>query len=168
MRPDDSRTVALARYGQSMALLNLKREDEAEELLRESIDEAPAAPETLPALLGLARLYEQKGRDQEAIDLYGRVVSRSRDEIGAEALYRLATLLARTGNQQAALEELGRMPSLFVNYRNWVAQALLAQARLYREMGQRQDAERVYQRVVDEYGETVYAETAAQEKAARR
>src|SRR5690606_14086644 len=84
MRSDDRRLVAEARAGQGMALLQMGRTAEAEQLLRDAIEAAPDAPETLPAYLGLARVYEGGNKADEAIRLYRRLAEQSRDEVRAE------------------------------------------------------------------------------------
>ncbi|MEX0746443.1 MAG: tetratricopeptide repeat protein, partial [Rhodothermales bacterium] len=162
----DSRLIAEARYGQGMALLRTDRTEEAERLLRNAVDAAPDSPETLPAYLGLARVYEGSGREGDAIRLYGQVVEKSRDEIGAEALYRLGALLLERGDARRAVEELARMPVLYTGYTEWVARGYLAQARAFRELGQNGEAARVYDRIISEFGGTSYASTAVQEKEA--
>lgn len=164
IRSDDDRIVAEARYGQGVALLALGRTDEAERLLREAIEAAPDAPETLPAYLGLARVYEQRGDDREAARLYRQLADQSRDEVGAEALFRLGTLLLQRGDARAAIEELSRVPVLFAGLTEWVAQSYLAQARAFQDLGQPGEAARIYDRVLEEFGGTPFAETARQEK----
>lgn len=162
----DPRLVAKARYGQSVALMQLGRTREAEQLLREAIDANPDAPESVPALLGLARVHEANERPAEALRLYAQVVDRSTEEAGAEALVRLGDLLVRQGRAREAVEQLSRLPVLFAGYPDWLARGLLAQARAFRSLGQRGDAVRLYDRLIEQYDDTPYAETARQEKEA--
>lgn len=162
----DNRLIAEARYGQGMALLQLGRREEAERLLEEAIDAAPDAPETYPAYLGLARVREEAGRHDEALQLYRQVVRNSRDEIGAEALYHLGRLLRMTGSPRQAVDELGRMPVLFTGFTEWVARGYLEQARSFRALGQAGDAVQMYDRVIQEFADTPYALSAEQEKEA--
>jgi TolA-binding protein len=156
--------VAEARYGQSQALLGLGRTSEAEQLLLEIITAAPNDPATAPAQLGLARLHEQQGRTADAQRLYQQVARRSTDDTGAEALLRLGDLLLRTDNPRGTLEELARMERDFAGYPDWVAQGLLAQARAHARLNQKQEALRLYDRLIQEYGNTPWATTALQEK----
>lgn len=165
-RKDDARLLAEARYGQAMALLQLGRRGEAERLLENAIEAAPDAPETLPASLGLARVYEQSNRYEDAAGLYRGVVDRSRDEIGAEALYRLGMLLFDRGDARRAVEELGRMSILFPGFDEWLARGYLAQARAFRSLGEIGNATSTYDRVIEEFSGTPYARTAEQEKEA--
>lgn len=166
LAPDDGRRAALARYGQSMALLGLGRAAEAERLLQQSIDAAPEAPEADAARLGLARLYEQTGRLREALAAYRAVVARNAYETGAEALFRLGDLLLREGRPQEALDALGTLATTYAGFDEWVAQGFLVQARAHRRLDQPDEARRLYDLVMDSFPDTPYAETARQEKAA--
>ena len=166
MRSDEPRVVAEARAGQGLALLALGRTAEAQRLLREAIDAAPESPETLPAYLGLARVYEGSGDRSEAIRIYRQVAGQSRDEIGAEALYRLGLALLESGDARGAVEELSRVPVLFQGFNEWIARSYLAQARALTRLGQPGEAVRLYDRVIAEFAGTTYAATAEQEKEA--
>lgn len=165
-QPGDTRVRSEARYGQSVALIGMGRTDRAESLLRDVTENAPDAPESLAAFLGLARLSENQGRTGEAIRLYREVVGRSRDEIGAEALFRLGSLLLSRGDARAAIGEFSRLPVLFSGYSNWVAESYLGQARANQQLGNAGDAVRLYDRVISEFAGTPYAEAAEREKAA--
>ncbi|MFQ5572153.1 MAG: tetratricopeptide repeat protein, partial [Rhodothermales bacterium] len=165
MQPDDSLLAAEARYGQSQALLGLGRPEEAERLLRDTADGSGDSSESIHALLGLARIYDQDGRTGEAALLYRQVVDRSREEPGAEALYHLGDMLLRVGDAPGAIEELSRMPVLYAGYADWLAQGYLLQARAFRNLGQDGDASRLYDRIIEDYRGTKYAEQAAREKA---
>ena len=163
-RPSDPAVVARARYGEGVSLINLGRTPEAERLLRDIVEARGDAPDALPAMLGLARVYEETGRTAEAESLYRRVGDESRDEIGAEALYRLGAQQYRRNDASAAIETFSRIPTLFPGYEDWVARAYLAQARAFRQIGQSGDAQRIYERVEAEFRGTPFAETATREK----
>lgn len=156
--------LAQARYGQSTALLNLGRTDEAEEILNRLLDEGRGGPLQAAARLGLARIYEDEGRPGEALDLYRSVVQSSDSETGAEALYRLGELLRRQDQPREAIQELDRMSSLFGGYPDWLARALLEQARAYRQIGQTGEAAQLYDQVMTSYSGTPFAQTAEDER----
>ncbi len=162
----DGRTAARARFGEGVALINLGRTAEAERLLRAAIEAADGSDDALPAMLGLARVYEQSGRSSDAAQLYRQVGDRSRDEIGAEALYRLGMMQIQANNVQAGVETLSRIPTLFPGFEDWVARSYLAQARAFGRSGQTGEAVRLYNRVIAEFGGTPFAQTASREKAA--
>jgi tetratricopeptide (TPR) repeat protein len=155
---------AQARYGQGMALLRLDRTDEAETLLRDILRGDQSGPVRTSARLGLARIHESEGRTQEALKLYRSVLNAADGETGAEALFRLGSLLRNQGQLQQAVEELQRMPSLFAGYPEWNARALLEQARSYRQMGQTGQAVKLYEEVTTSHAGTPYAETAREER----
>ena len=157
---------AQARYGQSTALLNLDRNDEARDLLNRILNEGRGGPLQASARLGLARIYEEEGRTDEALKLYRTVVESAGSETGAEALFRLGRLLRQQDQPRQAIQELDRMSSLFAGYPEWVARSLLEQARSYREMGQTGQAAQLYDEVTETYAGTPYAETAQQEREA--
>ncbi len=161
--PDQLR--AQARYGQSKALLQLGRTDEAETLLSQIVESESEGPLRAAAQLGLGRVREQQGRTSEAADLYRRVMQRSDGETGAEALYRLGQQLRTQGRHQAAIRELQRMPSLFAGYPEWEARALLEQARAYRDQGETGQAVQLYDEVQQSFSGTPFAQTAQDERA---
>jgi TolA-binding protein len=155
---------AQARYGQSKALLQLGRTDEAEALLSQIVESENRGPLQDAARLGLARVRADQGRPDEALDLYRQVIESSDSETGAEALYRLGRQLRTQGRSQAAIRELERMPSLFAGYPEWEARALLEQARAYRDLGETGQAVQLYEEVAESYSGTPFAKTAQQEK----
>ena len=157
---------AQARYGQSTALLNLDRNDEARDLLNRILDESAGGPLQASAQLGLARIYEDENRTQDALKLYRSVVQSDEGETGAEALYRLGRLLRQQGQQRPAIQELDRMSSLFAGYPEWIARSILEQARAYRALGQTGQAAQLYDEVTQSYPGTPFAETAQNEREA--
>ncbi|MEM6644642.1 MAG: tetratricopeptide repeat protein [Bacteroidota bacterium] len=162
---EDGLLIAQARYGQGLALMQQGRNDEAERLLQDAIDRAPDAPETAPAVLGLARIKERQGEATEAARLYRTIAQNNRNDEGAEALYRLGDLLLRSGNPSGAVETWSRMATLFGSFYEWNAQSYLGQARAFVQMGRSGEAKRIYEKVENEFSGTPYADTATQEKA---
>jgi len=155
---------AQARYGQSMALLQLGRTGEAESLLSKILSSQKQGPLQASARLGLGRIREQQGRPSDARRLYRAVVSRTDSETGAEALYRLGRLLRKQGQSRKAVQELERMPSLFAGYPEWQARALLEQARAHQALDNPGQAVQLYDEVVSQYPGTPFADTARKEK----
>lgn len=157
---------AQALYGQSIALRDLGRRSEAEQLLRRLIEENRGGPLLASARLGLARLYATDGRTAQAEDLFTQVAETSDGETGAEALVRLGMLLREQDQPREAIRQLDRVSALFPGYPEWVARSLLEQARAHRQMGETGEANRIYEQVMAEYGGTPFAEEAETEKAA--
>ncbi|PSQ95799.1 MAG: hypothetical protein BRD55_09225 [Bacteroidetes bacterium SW_9_63_38] len=157
---------AQARYGQSIALLNVGKNDKAKEILNRILEESQGGPLQASARLGLARIYETENRPDEAINLYRKVVGSADGETGAEALFRLGQLLRSQGRPQKAIEELDRMSSLYAGYPEWIARSLLEQAMAYRDRGRTGEAVKLYDEVVESYPGTPFAETAREERKA--
>jgi TolA-binding protein len=155
---------AQARYGESMALLNLGRNEEAREILNRILDQTGGGPLQASAQLGLARIYEDENQSEQALKLYRTVAESAESETGAEALYRLGRLLREQNRSQAAIEELTRMSSLFAGYPEWIARSLLEQARAYRQMGQTGQAAQLYDEITQSYPGTPFAQTAQKER----
>ena len=63
-------------------------------------------------------------------------------------------------------DRLGRMPVLYAGYSEWVAQGYLLQALAFKNLGQRGDAMAMYDRVINDFSGTAYADRAEREKAA--
>ncbi|HET6568665.1 MAG TPA: tetratricopeptide repeat protein [Rhodothermales bacterium] len=158
------RTKTEARYGEARALLGLGQTDEAEKLLGDALQQDPNSPEAASALLGIAQLYEQQNRTEDALRYYRQVVDQSRDDTGAEALYRLGNLLLETGDADAAVKELDRIPALYPDFPKWIAQGYLTEAKAYQALNQTSDAARMYDLVINRFGDTEYARTAKAEK----
>ena len=164
-QPNDNRVLAKARYGQAQALLQLNRLQQAEQLLKELTESSFTSAQMGPINLGLARVYESDNRYREALALYRDVVNSSRDETGAEGLYRLGNLLILRGQNREAIEELGRMPVLYSAYPDWVARSYLLQAQAFVNLGQRGEAVQLYDRVIEEFTGTLFATQASDAKA---
>lgn len=155
---------AQALYGESLALRDLGRRDDAEALLRRLIDSNRGGPLLASARLGLARLYADDGQAAQAEELFRQVATSSDTEVGAEALVRLGQSLRANSQERQAILELDRVSALFPGYPEWVARALLEQARAYRQLGQTGEASKLYDQVIDEHGGTRFAERARSEQ----
>jgi len=164
-QPNDRSVLAEARYGQAQALLQLNRLQQAEQLLEELSESSFTSSQRGPINLGLARVYESDNRFSDALNLYRNVVNTNRDETGAEALYRLGNLLVLRGQNREAIEELGRMSTLFSGFPDWVARGYLLQAQAFNNLGQRGEAVQLYDRVIEEFSGTIFATQASDAKA---
>jgi DNA-directed RNA polymerase subunit alpha len=94
-------------------------------------------PDHAPTMFRLARLYDQAGDDQEAIELYDRLTRQPRSHINA--LINAAVLYEDRGNYEAAILCLRRVLRLYPNPRR---------ARLFLK-----SVESCRQQVIDEGGE---------------
>jgi TolA-binding protein len=155
---------AQAQYGQSMALLNMDQNEQARDILNGILEENEGGPLRASAQLGLARINEDEGQSDEALDLYRTVVQAADGETGAEALYRLGRLLRQQDQPRRAIEELDRMSSLFAGHPEWIARSLLEQARAHRQLGNTGQAAQLYDEVTSSYPGTPFADTADDER----
>lgn len=159
--------VARARYGEAMALLQQGRADDAEQLLQQIVRAQDSNRLVASARLGLARIAEEDGELSEAQRLYRQVAeSDPDDESGAEARYRLGRLLRQSGSPNEAITELERIPSLYSGYPSWIARSYLEQARAYEQLGQNGEAQRLYDRVINRYSDTPFADEAREAREA--
>ncbi|NNE71180.1 MAG: tetratricopeptide repeat protein [Rhodothermales bacterium] len=152
-------------YGQGMALMGQGRVADAEVLLQEVVDAGSDEEATAAAYLGLGRIQAERGFSDRAGSYYSRAAAASRGEPGAEALFRLGSLLRRSGDHRGAIRELSRMPTLFAGYSNWMAQGYLEQARAFAAIGETGEAVLMYETVIDYYPERPEADIARAEKA---
>lgn len=156
--------VAEARYGRSVAMSGLGMQEEAEQLLLETVDGAPDASETTPVYMGLARINLERGNLTEARRLFNLVVSRSRDETGADALYRLGTMDLENDQVNSAIETFGRMNELYPGYPTWTARAYLKQAEAFEMTGNIGQALQLYDLVIADYPDTEFIRIARDAK----
>jgi len=108
--PNDKNAVPLANLGLGQALLSLKDFAGAETAFNKQMpaDLADAAPE---ALLGLAKIYEEKGRNKaaadpinvKAVEFYELTAKSGRRDLKNEAFYRLGMFLFNHNEKKAAL-----------------------------------------------------------------
>ena len=100
---------AEARLGEAEALLGLGRAAAAETLFVSVVETASGSALEDRARLGLGRAAEAQGRTDEAVRLYERLATDTADEVGADALVRLAETLFAQGNPSGVLAALERL-----------------------------------------------------------
>lgn len=86
---NDPRTVPLASLGLGQADLGLKNYDQAEAAFNKVLTADAQSAVRPDAELGLAKVYEAKGKTKEAVDLYNKVMAAGRGEPASEAASRL-------------------------------------------------------------------------------
>lgn len=106
------------------------------------------APNFVGAYLNLGRLYQENSAQDEAaptkaLQIYGRVLQLRPDD--AEANYQSAVLLQRAGKLKESLPHLDRLPP----HTEQSAQALAVRLAVYIGLGQRQQASRTLERLLD-------------------
>ncbi|MEM1041711.1 MAG: tetratricopeptide repeat protein [Bacteroidota bacterium] len=153
-----------ARLGEAEALLGLGRAADAEALF-DAVAASVSGVLGDRAWFGLAQAAEAQGRRDEAVGGYERLATERDDELGADALVRLAEALL-PGDPQGVLTAVERldMDNRFAGYPDQVAETLVALARAFRALDEPGRAEETYQLVLDAYADTPAAVTAERER----
>ncbi|MCX7907187.1 MAG: tetratricopeptide repeat protein [Bacteroidetes bacterium] len=164
-RTAEERLSALV--GQAQAHLELGNAAQAEQLLRRALGRDGGDSLTvLRAELVMARALEAQGRLEEAERLYQKVANAGQADPGAEAQFRLGILYRRRGLLAQAVDAFNRVGIVFGGELEWVVRARLEQAHTLRDMGNRAQAIRLYESILQDYPGTQAALEAARELAA--
>lgn len=105
----DARVTSLAQLGAGQAQLALNQLDQAEAAFRQMLQTDPQSPVRPEAELGLAKVLEAKGRVDEAVPVYNKVLEASRGEAGFESAYRLGNIALGRTNYKVALAYYARL-----------------------------------------------------------
>lgn len=114
-----------------------------------------------PALIGKGRVALERGQYLDAERYLSQVAENNTLERGAEAMFLLGKLEQNRNNYEEAIENYAKVNVLYEAYDEWVAEAMLATADTYREMGQRGRSEQTLRDIMNRFPETEYAERAA-------
>lgn len=160
---DDPPWLVLAQIRQAQVLVHQQKWPEAQELaetLRERHADLPQRYE-LDYVIGRCRAAQ--GFYDEAREAY-RQVTRSQQggktETAAMAQGMIGETLLHQKHYEAAAREYLRLEILY-DYPTWQAAALLQAGKCYELLGQWSQAGELYQRLLDEYPQTEFAEQAA-------
>ncbi|MDA1027917.1 MAG: tetratricopeptide repeat protein [Bacteroidetes bacterium] len=154
------RNLALARYGRSLALIQLNRLDEAERILQSLTADGKMTENSYPAFLGLAQIALKKQDFTRAEQILTTLSTSARDEIGAEALFLLGSSQIGRKQYDRGVETLGRMQALFSGYPEWLSKSYLEQGRAFEALGNPGQAIRLYEIVVSMYPDSSSFKTA--------
>jgi TolA-binding protein len=101
--PNDERTTPVALVGFGQAQLGAGNPDQAEAAFAKMLASYEQHPARAEAELGLGKVYEAKGKLEEAVKKYDWVMNNARGETGAEAAYRLASMTFARKDYKVAL-----------------------------------------------------------------
>jgi tetratricopeptide (TPR) repeat protein len=104
-----------------------------------------------PANVGLAKVAINNGNYPKAEELLSPVAESNTRDTGAEAQYLLGVIKYEQGEYQAAVKAFSNVSVLYEAYGEWVAKALLDQARSYIQMGQRGEARSTLNTLIEDY-----------------
>ena len=156
----NAKDLARARYGRAMALLNQNKLQKAEQLLQSLTSDGEMTEANFPAYLGLARIAMSKGDIQTGESLLDAIATRSRDHVGAEALYLLGFSQIERRDYNQGIESLGRMQALFAGYPEWLSKSYFQQGRAFEALGNPGQAIRIYDIVVSMYPDSAVYKSA--------
>ena len=145
------RNLARARYGRSLALIQLSRLDEAERILQTLTSDGKMTETNFPAYLGLAQIALKREDFARAEQLLNSLSTAARDEIGAEALFLLGYSQISRRQYDRGIETLGRMQALFSGYPEWLSKSYFEQGKAFEALGNPGQAIRIYEIVVSMY-----------------
>lgn len=146
-----------ANIGLGQAYLALNRHAEAEQAFR-AVLAASAANDQ--ARLGLANVMARTNRGAEAENLYRAVAESNTLDAGAEAQYRIGTVLQQRRDYQAAIEAYSKVTILYQAYERWVAPAMVRTAECLDALGNTAESRRMLQTVIDRFPSTSAADEA--------
>jgi TolA-binding protein len=112
------------------------------------------------ARLGLGNVMSRTNRGAEAENLYRAIAASNTLEPGAEAQYRLGTVLQVRRDYPAAVEAYAKVVVLYEAYERWVAPAMIRSAECLHALGNTAESRRMLQTVIDRYPGTSAAEEA--------
>jgi TolA-binding protein len=153
-----------ALLGQGFALLAQDNTDSGKAILNRIISTYPQTDEARQAQLRLGNLYLQHNQITEAMDMFKRLGASGSDSFAAEAQFRYGTLLLQQNKAQDALTIFNTIPTRFPDELDWIAQGYLGKARAHKLLGQRSQAIQAYDKVINEFGDTPFADIARAEK----
>ncbi|MDX1590314.1 MAG: tetratricopeptide repeat protein, partial [Balneolaceae bacterium] len=108
-------------------------------------------PASDAARVGLGKVLLEDSRPDEARRFFSLVADNNTTAVGAEAQYLLGESYLRENNFDAALEEFGKVSTLYQAYDVWVAEAQYKTAEIYIREGRRGDAINLLNSIVEEY-----------------
>lgn len=120
-----------------------------------------ANPDNHAAQIGLGKVLLNENQHEQAREYFSVVAQSSTTENGAEAQYLIGESYQAQGNNESALEEYGRVSSLFQAFGEWVAQSQYKTAEIYIREGRRNDAISLLNSIIETYPETPAAQRAS-------
>jgi len=121
----------------------------------------PQSPWAIEALFGSAQSYQQQKNYDGAVNTYAQITQRTVAEVAARALFQAGVCRLEQKRTKEALAALLLVPFTY-DYPEWSAAAWCEAGRAHLAAEQRDEARAAWQRVVDEYPQTPWAETARQ------
>jgi FimV-like protein len=126
---------------------------EAEATFRNIIGRLKGKPISNRARVNLAKLYIKDERLEEASHLLKDVVESTTDETAAEAQFLMGRIAHIRGDSQKAAGEFLKVKYLYPDHTSWVVAALYEAARADEELRRWEEARKLYQSIISDYGD---------------
>jgi TolA-binding protein len=136
-----------ARLRAAGLLVKMSRPDEAIRLYEAVVSEFPKTDFAFLAHRKMAAVLKDERRYDEAAGNLKKGMALGRPEEAAELHYGLGECFEEKGDLPRAKEEYLSIPRLYPKDKFWPIRALLAAAKASEKLGQREEAERIYERL---------------------
>jgi TolA-binding protein len=148
--PPDREATRLARISYGECLMEDRKFDEARKCFQGFIDSYPESSLLYRARFGLAWALENLGQLDKAIETYRKVMDETRTETAARAQFQIGQCLATRENYKEAIVEFLQVPATY-SYPEWNSRALLQAAGCFEAAGNKENARKYYQEVIETY-----------------
>jgi TolA-binding protein len=154
----DSFGPALLRLGECQAQLQDYAASEGS--FRRYLKEFPGSELAYQAEFGIGWALENRGRHDDAIAAYQKLVQSHQGQTAARAQFQIGECLFAQKRYEDAVRELLKVDILYA-YPQWSAAALYEAGRCFEELSNPVDARRQFQQVVEKFDTTSWARLAA-------
>ncbi len=151
--------LAMLRWGECLAAQ--QHWPKSEQVFGDFISRFDGHPAWYQAQFGIGWAREHQGRHEEAIRAYEAVVARHRGPTAARAQFQIGECHFARKDHDAAVRELLKVDILYA-YPEWSAAALFEAGRCFDLMGRALDANAQFEAVVERFGDSTWAQSAAQ------
>jgi TolA-binding protein len=155
---DATRAAAMLRLGECLA--TEQRWVRSEKVLSDYLGQFADSPQWFQAQFGIAWAREHQSRYNEAIAAYRAVVDRHAGATAARAQFQIGECLFAQKQFDEAVRELLKVDILYA-YPEWSAAALYEAGRCFEQLRKPVEAKRQFQAVVDRFGDSAWANSAA-------
>ncbi len=113
------------------------------------------------ALLGLAKVAMNTNQRAEALELFTKIADRNNADAGAEAQYLSGRIHQQNRSHEAAIRAFSNVRLFYGGYDEWVSRSMLGSAESNIAVGNRVEADRIIERIIEQYPGTEVARRAA-------
>lgn len=151
--------LAMLRWGECLAAQ--QHWSKSEQVFGDFISRFDGHSAWYQAQFGIGWAREHQGRHEEAIRAYEAVVTRHRGPTAARAQFQIGECYFARKDHDTAVRELLKV-DIHYAYPEWSAAALFEAGRCFDLMGRAQDAKAQFEAVVERFGDSTWAQSAAQ------